>query len=142
MRYSDVYTFVKAALTDLGYGTDGHPAMPMFDPGPPTQARLLKKSPNAICFLTLGNGIGLAKEGLFDQPFITVRVVGRQNDFAGAETLAYDVDSTLLAVDGNTTVGTAKTLYITRTGGAPQLIDFDDAERYQFQTTYITEAQR
>lgn len=143
MRYSDVETFVRDGLTALGYGTAGHPAMPAFLPGPPTIERLQKSIPNSILFLTLGNGIGLSGgEGQFDRPFITVRVIGNQNDFGYAETLAYDVDNILLAVQGNTSMGSATALYVTRTGGSPQLVDFDSADRYHFQTTYITEAQR
>ena len=41
----------------------------------------------------------------------------------------------------NTTVGTARTLYFAR-NEPPQLVDLDDADRYHFQTTYITETKR
>lgn len=142
MRYSDISDFVTSKLQALGYGQDGGPAMPLIDPGPITVARLQSKSPNAMLFVVLGNGIGLAKEGLFHMPFITVRAIGLQNNFAYAETLAYDVDNTLLAVDSNTDMGGARVLYITRTGGAPQLVDFDAGDRYHFQATYITETKR
>lgn len=142
MRYNDVYTFVKNGLTAKGYGTPGGKPMPTFHPGPSTIHQLWNKSPNSMVFLTLGNGAGLAKEGVFERPFIVARVIGLQMDFDGAEALAYDVDDVLLGVDGNTMVGTALTLYITRTAGSPQLVDFDAANRYHFQTTYIAEAQR
>lgn len=142
MRYNDVYTFIQAGLTAKGYGTPGNPAMPTFHPGPSTIHQLWNKSPNSMVFLTVGNGAGLAKEGVFERPFIVARVIGPQMDFTAAETLAYDVDGILLAVDTNTQVGTALTLYITRTAGSPQLVDFDAANRYHFQTTYIAEAQR
>jgi hypothetical protein len=139
MRYSDMQTFVSAGLAGLGYGTTG-PAMPTCDPGPSTIEGLRKKSPNALVFLTVGNGIGLKTEGLYDLPFVVVRVIGPQRDFAAAETLAYDIDNLLLAVE-NSTVGGARTLYITR-NAPPQLVDFDSADRYHFQTTYITETKR
>ena len=142
MRYSDVYTYVSAALTAKGYGTPGGPEMPLFHPGPFTIERLQSKSPGPMLFLTLGNGVGLTQESLFDRRFITVRVIGAQNNYDYAETLAYDVDNILLAVAGNTTMGTAKVLYVTRTGGAPQLVDFDKGDRYHYQTTYIVEAMR
>lgn len=141
MRYSDIQPFVQAALTEKGYGTPGGPAMPYFDPGPLVEKKL-NIVPGPILFLVVGNGIGLAHEDLFDIPFITVRVTGAQNDYGYAETLARDVDDILLTVGGSTTIGTLYTLFITRTGGAPQLIDFDAAERYSFQATYIAEVKR
>lgn len=140
MRYSDIESFVSTGLTQLGYGTTF--GMPLIDAGPSSVAALQKLSPGPILFLSVGNGAGLAKEGLFDKPFIIARVIGVQGDFGYAEDLAYAVDELLLAVDSNTKIGTAPTLYITRTAGAPQLIDYDDAGRYHFQTTYIAEAQR
>lgn len=140
LTYSDVETFVKAGLTSKGYGTAGHPAMPYFDPGPVTIQALYKKSPNAMVFLTVGNGIGLAHEGLYDRPFITTRVIGPQSDYAAAEALAQDLDALLLAVETEA-VGSSRTLYVTR-NAPPQLVDFDNANRYHFQTTYIAEAMR
>ena len=142
LRYSDVYTHVTAALTAKGYGQQGGPAMPLLDPGPFTVAKTQQRSPGPMLFLVVGNGVGLTKEGLFDRPFLTVRVIGTQNDFDYAETLAQDVDAILLGVASNTTVGTAKVLYISRSGGPPQLVDFDAGDRYHYQTTYIVEAMR
>ena len=139
MRYSDLEAFVTAGLTAKGYGTDGHPAMPLLNPGPWAMTQLYELTPNAMVFLQLGNGAGLTLEHAFDRPFITVRAIGPQNDFATAETLAYDLDNLLLAVGSNAQVGTARVLYITRSGGGPALIDLDTANRYHFQTTYITE---
>lgn len=142
IRLSDVYTFVNEGLAAAGYGQAGQPAMPMLDAGPSSVARLQQKSPGAMVFLTIGGGTGTTVEGLYDRPFITVRTVGPQNDYEAAERLAYDLDDLFLAVGGNAAIGSARALYMTRTGGAPQLIDFDAGERYHFQTTYITEAQR
>lgn len=140
LRYSDVETFVTAGLAALGYGTDGHPAMPLLDPGPATLAKLQAKSPNAMVFLTVGNGLGLAKEGLYDQPFIVARVLGPQNDYETTEQIAQDLDALLVAVETET-VGTERVLFITR-NAPPQLVDFDASDRYHFQTTYIAEAKR
>lgn len=142
MRYNDVYTFLKARLEAKGYGQQGGPELPLFDPGPFTIDRLKNLSPGPMLFVVFGNGVGLRKEALFDVPFITIRVIGSQGDFDYAEKLAYDVDDILLSVASNTDIGSGKALFITRTGGAPQLVDFDSAERYSFQTTYITEVQR
>lgn len=139
MRYDDVKAWAQAGLTEIGAPYDAD--MPVFDMGPFTVARRQKLSPQAMVFLLLGAGAGYAHEGLFDNPFLTVRVIGRQGDFPYAEKLAYDLD-TVFDVPGNTLVGTAKTLFIVRTGGAPQLVDLDDGDRYHFQCTYIAEAQR
>lgn len=139
LRYSDIADFVTKGLTSKGYSGVN---FPLLDPGPPTIKRLQSKTPGSMVFLTVGNGAGLAMEALFDLPFIVVRVVGAQNDYAGAETLALDLDALLLDVEGNTQIGTSTALYVNRTGGGPQLIDFDSAERYHFQTTYISEVER
>lgn len=148
MHYADVEEFIRAGLAAKGYSTanpdvsEGARTMPVIGPGPSTIQDLWKKSPSAMVFATVGNGGGLRKEGLFDTPFITVRVIGLQNDFGYAETLAYDLDDLFLGVDSNTMIGSVLTLFINRTGGAPQLVDFDSANRYHFQTTYIAEVQR
>lgn len=136
MKYSDVKDFLENALT-----LEGYDPLPLFNPGPATTTALGQLSAGAIVFLQVGSGAGLTTENLFDRPFITVRVVGVQNDFDYAENLASFIDKTFLAVDGNAVVGEAKSLYITRTGGAPENIDFDNASRYHFQASYITETQ-
>lgn len=140
MRYAEIAAFVTAGLTAKGYGADK--VMPLLNPGPPTLAALQQLSPGPMLFLTVGNGIGPTVEQLYDRPFIVARAIGAQNDYDYAETLAYDVDDLLLAVGGNTKMGARQVLYVTRTGGAPQLIDLDAGNRYHFQTTYITEAER
>src|SRR5690242_13882442 len=140
LKYADVLAFVTAGLEAKEYGVNGHPALPTFHPGPPTVQALYKKSPNGIVFLTVGNGIGLTTEDTYDRPFIVVRVLGRQNDYDYAETLSQDLDALFLAVQ-NQDLGSTRTLYVTR-NAPPQLVDFDSADRYHFQTTYIAEAQR
>lgn len=136
MNYSDVQAFVSAGLTAKGYTT-----LPLFDPGPATNPTLLQQSPGQIVFLTVGNGPGLDTEEIFDRVFILVHAVGAQYDYAGAEKLADDLDRILLAADHNTTIGTAKALYINRVGGRPDLNDYDVANRYHFQCSYIAEVQ-
>lgn len=136
IRYTDLQPWVAAKMVALGH-TDV-----LWVPGPPTATRLMQKTPNAFILLSIGNGAAPTTELLFDQPFILARVVGRQNDLASAETLAFDLDKVLLSVDQKTLIGTANVLSIWRTGGPPGQVSFDDAERYQYQTTYIAEAQR
>lgn len=148
MKYSEIRDFVQSGLASRGYSTlnpnDGTESrtMPVFDPGPVTIPSLLAKYPTTVVFLTVGNGIGLTVEEIFDQPFITVRVIGLQGNYDYAEQLAYDVDDILLAVDHNTIIGQSLTLRISRTGGPPQLIDFDSGSRYHFQNTYVAETER
>lgn len=147
LTYRDVETFLSAGLQRLGYSdanpyTPGGPvkSMPVINPGPFSLPTLQKIGPQAIVFATVGNGAGMVLEQLFDQVFITIRVIGRQNDYDGTEALAYDIDRLLLALNGNGTIGSTPVLYVVRTGGAPQLTDRDASDRYSFQTTYITPA--
>lgn len=146
LTYEDVKTFLKAGLTAKGYG--GKPplgpnqiTMPRFDVGPVSLPQLQKLAPGAMVFATVGNGAGHILEQTYDQVFITVRVLGPQHNYDAAERLAYDVDKLFLAINSNGVIGSTKVLYVTRTGGAPQLIDYDATERYHFQTTYITPAE-
>lgn len=140
MRYADVKTYVEIGLSAKGYGEPDKP-MPLFDPGPGTDERLQKASPDAIVFLSLGDGRGFTTELIFDTPFIRVRTVGPQgaNSYEVAETIAYDVDNVLCSADGNTQVGNTTALYITRAGGAPAALQYDSSDRYHLYCTYITE---
>lgn len=146
LTFNDVKTFLTNGLTALGRETL-QPAgaaprtLPLFDPGPVSLTSLQKKSPGPIVFAEVGNGAGIVLENLYDQVFINIRVLGPQNDYDGAERLAYEIDRLFLSLDGNGTIGNTRVLYVARTGGAPQLIDFDESQRYHFQTTYITPAQ-
>lgn len=137
LGYNDVYTYLSDRLTNAkDYAAAD---LPLFNPGPPTIAKLQQITPNAMVFLTVGNGIGYAKEGVYDRPFIVCRVIGKQNDYDYAEKLAHDIDSVFFGVQ-NAAMGSTRTLYVTR-NAPPQLVDFDAADRYHFQTTYIAEAQ-
>lgn len=139
--YSDVEEFVSTGLRARGYGSDDGPPMPLLDPGPGADLQLQKRSPNAIVFLTIGDGRGFTTEQLYDQVFIREHVVSRQGDFAGGELLARDVDRILCAVDGNAMVGAARALYITRAGGSPALLTRGVDDRYHFTCTHITETE-
>lgn len=140
MRYSDISAFVKQGYVDLGYDT-ATVDFPLLDPGPPTDPGLQKLSAQRQVFLTLGGGAGLTTEALYDRIFLSTRVFGRQDDYADAENLAAQLDYMLLAAtrSGPATIGTARCLYITRTGGAPQLLLKDTADRYHLSCSYIIE---
>lgn len=116
----------------------------VMDPGPATDENLQKVNNDAIVFLTVGAGAGLHLDNLFDRPFITVEVVGPQNDYDGAESLALALDLALLAFEVPFSWGVAndasRSLSVTRTGGRPTLGVKDTADRYHFTCSYITEA--
>lgn len=141
MRFSDLETYVAAGYQAAGYDPTST-AFPVISPGPSTVAELQKLSPDRIVFLTLGGGPGLTSEELFDRLFITCRVIGRQEDFTDAETLAWQLDDMFVKIDHNGMIGTAKVLYVVRSGGGPVLLEKDAAGRYHFTCTYVTEAKR
>jgi hypothetical protein len=145
LLYSDVESFLSTGLADLGY-TDWNPnvgaqttTMPLINPGP-FLPPLDKLSPQAMVFATVGNGSGLELEQTYDGVFIVARVLGPQNDFPTAERLAMDIDTMLLRLNSPAMLGTTRVLSVQRTGGRPQLVDYDDSNRYHFQTTYIARA--
>ncbi|SRR6266550_556331 len=143
LTFNELKSFLAHGLTALGYAdtpTTNQMLMPIIAPGPVSAQRLLKLSPQSIVFLILGSGAGLTTEQLFDQLMVTVRVVGRQNDYDYAEQLSLDVDFVLLQVSGNTQIGATQTLSINRTGGRPALLDYDTSDRYHFTGSYIAEA--
>ena len=146
LTYADVKSWLTDALAGEGYSTtlplepEAKP-MPLIHPGPFSLAQLQDLSPQSIVFATVGNGAGLTDENLFEQPFITIRTIGLQGDYDGAEALAMTIDRLLLAITGNAVIGATKVLYVTRSGGGPQLIDYDSSDRYHFQTTYVVRSQ-
>jgi hypothetical protein len=137
MRYADV----EALATDEFSNRLKYNPMPAFSPGPATDALIQKLGPGRLIFLTVGGGSSQTTEGLFDQPFITARVIGKQFDYEDAETMAWDLDGIFMRIGGNRMVGAAFTLRIARSGGVPQLLECDTANRYHFTCSYITETQ-
>lgn len=145
LLYSDVRDFLTDGLQALGY-TDFNPdtnepvrTMPLINPGP-FLPPLDKLSPQAMVFATVGNGAGLELEQAYDGVFITARVLGPQNDFESTERLALDVDTLFLRLNSPALLGRTRVLSVQRSGGRPDLIDYDDSNRYHFQTTYIARA--
>ena len=136
---ADVEAIVTSQLTSFGYGTAGNDPMPAFSPGPGGDLSAQLVSPDAVVFLTVGGGPGFASEQRFDRTFITVRVAGPQTDYDAARKLAMAVDRALTSFDSSGMIGQTYTLYITRTGGSPQLLSKDTAERYHFTASYVAE---
>lgn len=145
LLYHDVHAFLDDGLRALGY-QDWNPntlapvqTMPEISPGP-FLPPLDKLSPQAMVFATVGNGSGLELEQTYDGVFVVARVLGPQNDFESAERLALDIDTLLLRVNSPARIGSTRVLSVQRSGGRPQLVDYDDSNRYHFQTTYIARA--
>lgn len=140
LTYSDVENWLSNSIEQAEIFPSGV-ALPTFSPGPYNASQLSSVSPQDIVFISVGGGAGLTTELLFDRPFISIRVVGRQNDFRSAEKLAHLVDLLFLGVDSNQKIGTTPVLSITRTGGGPQMLELDSADRYHYSCSYIAESQ-
>lgn len=136
MKFSDVQTFLDNGLAGLGYSP-----VPTIAPGPTTNVTLQKAAPGMLVLVMVGGGAGLNIEQTFDRPFITVRSIGLQHDYDSGEKLAQDIDKLFLTLCGNATVGTAKVLWVSRTGAGPELVEWDNASRYHFQCNYIANTQ-
>ena len=138
MIFDDVAAFTRSGLIVLGYDEDD---LPVLDPGPATELILQKLTPSWMAFLTVGGGAASSVEGAFDRPFLSVRAIGKQGDYKGSEKFAQDLDAIFLSASGNTLVGEAPTLGISRTGGPPALLQRDSGDRYHWICSYIVETQ-
>ena len=139
MKFADLKEFVSTQLVVLDRVF--YAKLPTITYGPSSDQNMQKLSPGPMIFMTIGGGAGLETEQLFDKPFITTRVVSEQGDYEGGEKMAADLDTIFLKVCGNAKVGNAKVLYITRTGGAPMLLEKDSGDRYHFTGSYIVNTQ-
>lgn len=135
LTFNDVKDFLQAGLIALGR------TAPVIAPAVDTDALAQKLSPQQLILMRVGNGAGFTTEALFDRPFIFLGIWGKQNNFADAESLALDCDRVMTSAVGNVMIGGTGALYITRTGGRPQLVDKDAADRYHFTCTYLAESQ-
>jgi len=137
LAYIDVQTYIADQLTKLNYDP-----LPTFDPGPGADINVQDLVPGAMVILTIGAGAGMDSELLFDRPAVQVRVIGPQQDYAGAETLAQMIDKLMGDLGGATasrTINGKRILSIVRAGGAPTLLPQDDGDRYHFTCNYIWE---
>jgi pectin methylesterase-like acyl-CoA thioesterase len=130
LGFSDVVAYLQPKLAAREFSP-----MPIFLPiWDDTSAKSPTGTP--VVVLTVGGGAGLTNEETFDRPFIALRVVSRAQDYAGGEALAMACDADLCAFDGSAYLGLLWALYITRTGGRPQLLTREN-ERYHFTASYI-----
>lgn len=95
-----------------------------------------KAGPGRGLILSRGSGPGLIIEWAFDQPIITLRAIGKQNDYDDGEALAGDLDRWMLA-DSNVIIGGWQALYVVRAGGGPTCIQVDTARRSHWSCSYV-----
>lgn len=134
LTHADVRDYVVPRLKREGFTPKPHP-------GPDTDPILQRLVPGPIVFLMVGGGPGLILESLYDRPFIGTRYIGKQQNFADAEAGALLLDHILCDVENQTDkLGTTRTLYVTRTGGAPRCITQDAGNRFHFVCSYIAQA--
>jgi hypothetical protein len=99
----------------------------------------VEKAPDRIVTLTPTPGPGYLLEGAADAGGFQTRVRGGQNDQAGAEALAYDLDARILGAQFPAVIGGRVIIHLHRLGGTPAPLspDPDDAERYSYVTSYV-----
>lgn len=95
--------------------------------------------PGKFVWVNSALGPGLATEWLTDVRGFEITVAGEQNDFASAEALAFAVDRVILGSGGSRMVGTTRVVNVTRSGGAPYPLTYDNADRTQFVCGYLHE---
>ena len=118
-------------MKDFVAGLPGVPNNLLIEPGP-----ALPDVPGRYVVLTPYGGPGLELEGVMDGRSWQVRVVGKQNDYNDAETIADAIDVGILSVTtGN--IGGVHVAGTQRVGGAPNALLKDDAERTHFICSYI-----
>lgn len=102
----------------------------IIEPGPD-----LPDVPNQFVVLTAVPGGLLDTEYLYDNVGYQVLVVGKQNDYDDAETLALAIDKLYLSIQGQK-VGGGNITHVVRFGGQPSPLLKDEADRWQFVCTY------
>lgn len=99
----------------------------------------VEKEPDKLVTLTPVPGPGYVLEGAADAGAFQARVRGGQNDQAGAEALAYHLDSLILSAVFPVTISGRVIIHVHRLGGTPSPLapTPDDAERFEYVTTYL-----
>lgn len=127
---SDVIDF----LENLGWDTTQESGAPIL------QGPYVPPSPDKIVVVTPIPGPGYILESAVDVSAFQARVRGGQDDQAGAEALAFDLDARILAASFPAASASGKTIiHIHRQGGTPSPLanDPDDAERFDYVTNYL-----
>lgn len=127
MTYSDLLADIKTALEGTFPGVDWSVGMDT------------PNVPGSYVWIAPALGPGLDTEWLTDVRACDITVAGDQNDYAGAESLAFAVDRHVLGQGGSRTVANNHVINVSRTGGAPYAIEHDDSERTVFVCGYLHE---
>lgn len=109
------------------------PAKTRIEPGPE-----MPDVPGRFIVLTRYGGPGEHFEGILDQIAWQVRVAGLQNQYDDAETIADAIDRALLEV-GSQEVNGLWVSGVQRSGGAPNPLLKDNADRTHFVCSYIVD---
>jgi Bacteriophage minor capsid protein len=130
----DIENYLSSWLRTVGYNP-----LPVFDPGPGINLDATDVSPDRLVLVTIGAGAGFSTEEVFDRPMVSLRTVGPQMNYTDAESLAYDCDKGLTAIDHAQVFSGKWVTSINRVGGGPALLLKDDGDRYHFTCNYIVE---
>lgn len=130
MKVSEIRDFLKAAAVDTPFESV------LFHAGVDEP-----EVPGRIVMLTPSTGAGLSTEWLTDSRGLDVITIGEQNDYDGAEDLAFWVDRTILGAGGSRLMGNEWVIDVQRFGSAPYNTEHDNADRYHFTASYLYEVQ-
>lgn len=92
--------------------------------------------PQAYIMWSRYGGPGLDDTDFMDDISWQARVVGRQNKYNEAETIADLIDVALLSIHSSH-IGGVWVTRVQRVGGAPTVLEVDDADRTHFVCSYI-----
>ena len=114
--------------------------IPPFDPGP-YGAMALDNYPGRMHIIQRVTAGPMLVENTFDSPVFGVYSIGEQNSFEDAEKMAMTIDCLWRRIDRSQDLGGVWTLSISRAGGGPQAVSYDDADRYHFYCPYVIQAE-
>jgi hypothetical protein len=124
MRFADLETL----LNPVRLGWPLHPG--------PIDLDLM---PNMFIVATAYGGAGEAMEGLTDRTSWQVRVIGKQNDYTSAETMALAIDRAFLRLPSSRIPSGLWVVAVSRIGGPPSALTRDNAKRTHFICSYSFE---
>lgn len=131
MKFDDLKGFIQEVVLDQ----NPEFSRAYIEPGPQ-----IPDYPGLGIVLSRYGGPGLEIEGLFDNRAWQVRVIGEQDDYNSVEDLADHIDLALLSrIPGM--MGSRRVLDVTRVGGSPSVLMYDDADRVHFVCSYVGSVQ-
>lgn len=124
------YSRIEDWLTSRGVTTPMRPGPRGYD------------SPDKLVVVTLQPGAGTLMEDLFDVPAFQLRSRGSVENYADAETLAFELDDLVLSADLPATLEGCYVDAMGRTGGAPVALGPPDSGgRFEFVCSYWARCQ-